>query len=301
MEKKKKVWIKISTSMSVLDRLLNKPVKVSFPKERTFKVWELIVYKDADKKEYLWEYLWYSTKAEKKWTFVRSLAWREKENHEKNKQKAKDLFELFKVDFVKEFPKAKAITSRINLYGNQIYFYFHAEQRFDFADFVRRFREKCNIKFFIYQVWARDRIRLHPNLDEWYDSNGLPLMYQLFKHPLPQVDNEVVFQQGLNGRDMERLRDWSGKLDHTLAFEADHYAQEIPKYPEKWRPLRYDGKKMKCVWYNILTQEIKLRWEDADKSGVYTWEYITISLEEYEKQKTIKPTIKKKIIKKVKA
>jgi hypothetical protein len=44
----------------------------------------------------------------------------------------------------------------------------------------------------------------------------------------------------------------------------------------------YDGKKMRCNGYNILTQEIKLRWEDADKKGIFTGEYLTISLDEYE-------------------
>lgn len=242
-----------------------------------------MVYKDREGKEYLWEYLGYLTKAEKSGSFVRQLQGKELDRHEKNKEKADELFILFKKEFTEKFPKSKAITARINLYGSQIYFYFFADDRYDFSEFVRTFREKIDLKFFIYQVWARDRIRLHPHIDEWYDANGLPLMYSVFKHPLDQVDSDVVQLQWLRGRDNERLKDRSGKLDHTLAFEADIYEQENKKYPRKSKIISIDGKKMMCTGYNILTQEIKLRWEDPEKPWEFYGEYMSISLDEYEK------------------
>ncbi len=302
MESEKKKSIKSSNQghISVLDRLLNKPVDVVFPAEKQFKKWDLIVYKDKEKKEYLWEYLGYTTKTEKSGNFVRVLAWRELERFHENKIKADEIFKKFKIAFVKEFKDAKPISARMNLYWNQIYFYFFAEQRYDFSAFVKEFRENLNLRFFIYQVWARDRIRLHPNLDERYDSNWLPLMYHVFRHPLPQVNNDVVIQQWLRWRDVERLKDRSWKLDHTLAFEMDIYNEEIPKYPEKWTVIKFDNKSMKCSWYNILTQEIKLRWEDSEKKWLFTWEYMTITLDEYQKSKTTvnKPIATKSIAKK---
>ncbi len=257
----------------------------------------MIVYKDKEKKEFLGEYLWYICKSEKSGTYIRKLAGRELEKHESNKIKAQWMFTLFKEEFSAEFPNAKALTSRINLYGSQVYFYFFAEQRYDFADFVRRFREKIRLKFFIYQVGARDRIRLHPNAHERYDSNGLPLMYHIFKHPLEQVNNDTVIQQGLRGRDMERLKDWSWKLDHTLGFEKYIYDEEIPKYPEKWTKITYDGKKMMATGFNILTQEIKLRGEDVEKKWKFTGEYLTISLDEYQNKATVLKLSSKRITK----
>lgn len=81
---------------------------------------------------------------------------------------------------------------------------------------------------------------------------------------------------------MERLKDRSGQLDHTLEFEADIYAAEVPKYPEKRSVISLHDKKMMCTGYNILTQEIKLRGEDSEKPGEFYGEFVTISLTEYE-------------------
>ena len=243
---------------------------------------DLIVYKDRENKEYLGEYLGYMVKTEKKWTYIRTLDGKEAERFESNKEKADELFSLFKKQFQQEFPKSKPITARIDLHGSQIYFYFFAEDRYDFSSFVRSFREQVKLKFFIYQVSARDRIRMFPGIETRYDANGLPMMYSVFRHPLPQVSKSAINNQWLRGRDMERLKDRSGQLDHTLEFEADIYAAEVPKYPEKRSVISLHDKKMMCTGYNILTQEIKLRGEDSEKPGEFYGEFVTISLTEYE-------------------
>ena len=285
-QEKKLIAKKTATShtISVLDRLINKPVNVSFPDKAKLVAGDLVVYKDQEKKEYLWEYLWYSIKTEKKWTFVRVLEWKEMDRHIQNKEKADALYQVFKKQFKQKFPDSKPITARIDLHGSQIYFYFFAEDRYDFSDFVRTFREQVRLKFFIYQVSARDRIRMFPGIDTRYDANGLPMMYSIFKHPLPQVSKNAIQSQWLRGRDMERLKDRSGQLDHTLEFEADLYAEEVPKYPEKRSIVTLWDKKMMCTWYNILTQEIKLRGEDPDKPDEFYGEFMSISLEEFEKK-----------------
>jgi len=282
----------------VLDRLINKPVSVSFPDDQEFSHNDWIVYKDAEGKEFLGQYLWYTLKTAKKGTYIRALAGKELERFEKNKIKSIDLFQKFEKQFVEKFPRSKPLTARINLYGSQIYFYFFAEDRYDFSEFVRVFREQIDIKFFIYQVSARDRIRLFPHLDERYDANGLPLMYSVFRHPLEQVDNDAIEYQWLRGRDIERLKDRSWKLDHTLNFEADIYAEETPKYPEKRSIVTYEKKKMKCLGYNILTQQIQLRWEDSEKPGEFYGEFRTVSLEDFQKHgKTKKKEVKKPVFK----
>ena len=88
-----------------------------------------------------------------------------------HQQQAKELNVVFKDEFKRSFPESVPLTSRMNLHGDQIYFYFYAETRFNFADFVRSFRERIKMKFFLYQVGARDRVRLHPNLNERFDSS----------------------------------------------------------------------------------------------------------------------------------
>jgi len=54
-QEKKLIAKKTATShtISVLDRLINKPVNVSFPDKAKLVAGDLVVYKDQEKKEYL--------------------------------------------------------------------------------------------------------------------------------------------------------------------------------------------------------------------------------------------------------
>lgn len=282
-----------NTVLYVLDRLINKPVKVEGKIPTDIQAKEKIVYKDEKGKEMLGIVLGYKTKADKSGTFSYILKDTELENFNHYQETAADLYKIFKKKFTAEFPGAKPITARMSLSGRQIYFYFFAEQRFNFAEFVKSFRQEIGQHFFLYQVGARDRVRLHPHLDERYDPSGLPLMYHIFKHPLDGVESETVEAQGLYGNS-DKLKDWSGKLDHTLNFEKEIYAEENKKYPRKGQIINVDGKPMKCAWFNILTQEIKLRWkiEDADENTnprfLWKGEFKILTLDEYEKAKNKK-------------
>jgi cell fate regulator YaaT (PSP1 superfamily) len=105
------------------------------------------------------------------------------------------MYDLFAEKFTKEFPEAVPLTARMNSHGNQVYFYFFAETRFQFGEFVKTFRQQIGYHFFLYQVGARDRVRLHPRLEERYDPSGMPLMYHIFKHPLPNVESDMLASQ----------------------------------------------------------------------------------------------------------
>ncbi len=152
----------------------------------------------------------------------------------------------------------------MNHLGTQIYFYFTAEVRFQFGEFVKTFRQQIGYHFFLYQVSPRDRVRLHPRLEERYDPSGMPLMYHIFKHPLPHVESDMLASQGLDGRATDKMKDWSGKFDHSLLFEADRYNEESKKYPARGSIVKRQGKERKCMGYNLLNQEIKLRGKSDD-------------------------------------
>jgi len=273
---------------TIIDRLIHKPVTLTLPESfdaSTLSPWDLIVYKDDEWKELVGKALCYELKDTKKGKFVYPLKETEAKNFNMYQTQAEDLFEIFKKDFKAAFPESVPLTWRMNLQGNTVYFYFYAETRFDFSALVRTLREKIKKRFFIYQVGARDRVRLHKNLDEWFDASGLPLMYSIFNHPLENVDSDVIWLQHLEWRDPEKLKDRSGKLDHTLNFEKDVYELELKEYPKRWSIIRYDGQKMKCIGCNILTQDIKLRGK-SEKSDDFRGEWLTISLSEYKAKST---------------
>ena len=260
----------LMTTIYLLDRLILKPVKVTCKDEVNLPPKSWIVYKDEEGNEFVGTLLGYETQASKSGTFLYPLEGQQKELFDGYQQKAADLYKVFVQEFGQGFPESVPLCARMNLQGTQIYFYFYAETRFQFADFVREFRQKIGYHFFLYQVGARDRVRLHPHLEERYDPSGMPLMYHIFKHPLPNVESDILAQQQLEGRAMDKLKDWSGKLDHTLLFEADRYAKEIKKYPPRGSIIQRQGKPVKCMGFNLLTQEIKLRGQSEEDDGTKT-------------------------------
>lgn len=269
---------------SILDRLIQKPVNVVLSDEQIAALIPgmMVVYKDDEWKTQSGEYLGYDAWYGKKWTFVKSYSEADIKKASDNQTKADKLFVSFKKQFAEAFPTSLPLSSRIHHLGNQIYFYFYAENRYNFSDFVRWFREEVRMKFFLYQVSSRDRVRMHPNRDEWFDPSGLPLMYSIFKHPLPNVDSDAIAVQWLAWRDPESLKDRSWKFDHTLNFEHQRYTQEAKRFPRRWQQIDRYGETMRCMGSNMLTQEIKLRWKGDDDRERFTWERKVVSLKEYQ-------------------
>jgi cell fate regulator YaaT (PSP1 superfamily) len=113
------------------------------------------------------------------------LSEQQKEQFEKNQSRAQELFSSFRTKFKAEFP--------------EIYFYFFAEGRYNFSEFVRAFRPEVGMNFFIYQVGARDRIRLDPRADGMYcaSGHGYGLDCKMFHHPMPNIDTDVLVAQQL--------------------------------------------------------------------------------------------------------
>ena len=79
-----------------------------------------------------------------------------------DQQIALDFFTIFKKKFKEEFPGSKPITARYNPLGDQIYFYFYSEDRYVFGDFVKNLRSMVGKNIFLFQVGARDMMRLDP-------------------------------------------------------------------------------------------------------------------------------------------
>jgi hypothetical protein len=131
-----------------------------------------LIYSDEDDNEMVGILLGYDVSTSKKGKFLYPLIGEQAKHFAKYQRKSLELFEIFKQDFKAEFPTSVPVTARMNLQGNQAYFYFYADTRFNFSDFVREFRRKIGYNFFLYQVGARDRIRLDPKADGMYCASG---------------------------------------------------------------------------------------------------------------------------------
>lgn len=120
-------------------------------------------------------------------------------------KKAREKFPDFKKKFRAEFPGAIPVTARYHIFAEQYYFYFYGEERYNFSDFVRRFKEELGQNFFLFQVGARDMVKMSPATDDIIGCNGLHLCCKS-NRPLPSIEVEALLEQHLDGRDIERLK-----------------------------------------------------------------------------------------------
>ncbi len=248
----------------LLDWLISKHVKVkNVPDHISFDVGEKVVYLNPeDNKQYIGLNVWYELECEKEWKFVQCLEWQLKEKFEEYQKRALQHYKDFKQKFTKEFEGAVPITARSDLHGRIIYFYFYSEDRYNFSEFVRSFRQQLPCQFFIYQVGARDMMRLSPHAKDYLSACGCGPLGCCSLGKLPSVEMDNIALQGLEWRDVEKLKWRCGKLKCSIVFERSLYLEETKKFPKKGETVTIpEGITWQCIGHNIMTGEITLKTE----------------------------------------
>ncbi len=232
----------MAKNIYVLDRYSNKNVLVKNVDDEQFiklKHGDKIIYSAMDQtwtsKQTVGTYLGHNIITDRQWAFDKILEGDEKEFFEEQQKLALDIFPLFKKLFKKYFPDSIPVTARYQIFGDQLYFYFYSEERYVFTDFVKEFRQELWKNIFLFQIWARDMIKMSPGADNlpcWAD--GIVPMHCKTSLPLPSVEMENLVMQNLEGRDIEKLKWRCGKLKCSLIYELETYIEESKKFPPKW-------------------------------------------------------------------
>ena len=252
----------------VLDYFMNKNFKVlNCPDEiRTqLRHWDKIVYICEEKwvqKNSIWLVIWYPIKASRTVEFERAFSEEESREFLEQQDIAHKVFPSFKEKFKARFEGSKPITARYNPIGDQIYFYFYSEERYVFWDFVKELRAEIWKNLFLFQIWARDMMRLDPAAKDYAvgsDCGMLTACQSL--NPLPSVEVECIGLQGVDGRDMERLKGRCWKLKCSLMYELEIYQEEVKNFPTKWSTIKcpWSNEKWIVSSYNIMTREVILK------------------------------------------
>ncbi|MDR0607466.1 MAG: hypothetical protein LBG52_03785 [Candidatus Peribacteria bacterium] len=137
--------------------------------------------------------------------YVRMLQGAEKADFEQQQQIALKIFPTFKKEFHAEYPNSVPITARFQIFSDQLYFFFYSEERYVFTEFVKKFREKLGMNMFLFQIGARDMMRMSVGADGMYGSCGHLLCCKSHM-VLPNIEIEAVIMQNLEGRDIEKLK-----------------------------------------------------------------------------------------------
>lgn len=243
----------------ILDWLINKPIKINVNDSIEFKYWDKIIYIDLEKddnKKQIGNYIWYKCETNKEWKYINKLKGTSQDIFKKQQEIARKLFKDFKKEFKTRFPSSVPITSRMNFWWDTAYFYFYAEERFEFWTFLTDFRKQINMKFFLFQVWARDRIRMSPETDDIYWPCWHFLCCKSDQTPLPTVENVNIELQDLYYKGIEKLKWRCGKLKCCLNYEKNIYEQESKKFPKKWEMFKYNWCNHECCSFNIMSWDI---------------------------------------------
>ena len=208
--------------------------------------------------------------------YQRILQEEEKTDFEEQQQIALKIFPTFKKAFKAEFPNSTPITARFQIFSNQLYFFFYSEERYVFTEFVKKFREKLWMNMFLFQVGARDMMRMSPGADCMFGNCGNQLCCKS-NITLPNIEIEAVILQNLEGRDIEKLKGKCWKLKCCLLYELDFYIQESKKYPTKGTRINTCKTMNHCkntncnaeecqgvvTSFNVITQEVSIRTKES--------------------------------------
>ncbi len=260
------------TNIYVLDRYTNKNIEVEkLPEDvlSDLKVGDKVIYDVQDQtwvnKLSVGTFIWHFISTDRKWKFDRVLKWEEKDFFDEQQKLWLEIFPLFKKLFKKYFNDSIPITARYNIFSDQIYFYFYSEERYVFSEFVKEFREILGKNMFLFQVWARDMIRMMPGTDCIVGCNGINLCCKSTR-PLPSVEMENIIIQNLEWRDIEKLKWRCWKLKCCLVYEFELYLEESKKYPHKWAVVEAKNNSDLCgvvSSFNIINNEVSIRTEDG--------------------------------------
>lgn len=262
----------------IIDWLINKPIELKIEEDAfeklNIKLGDKILYRNPEADQnYIGIYLWYWCDTIKEWEFIRKLSLWETQKFEANQEKAQNYFKIFKKDFKERFPESVPINARMDLSWNNIYFYFYAEVRFQFGDFLKEFRKKIWSTFFLFQIWARDRVRFSHWAKEIFGTCWQLLCCKTSMCPLPSVDSENIIIQNLENRWIEKMKWRCGKLKCCLNYEKDIYVKDGKAFPKKWDTVSYQWRDCTVYWFNILSGEIIVKDEKEDQTlKVTLWE-----------------------------
>lgn len=274
-------------SVLALDRYTNKYLninKVSPEILDNLKIWDKIVYEQLDPKTgvmklSIWTIISWGVQSGDKdknffsADFVRMLEGKEEEEFNTQQEIALKIFPTFKREFQEEFPNSVPVTARFQIFSDQLYFFFYSEERYVFTEFVKKFREKLWKNMFLFQVWARDMMRMSPWADGMMCSSGQCLCCKTCTM-LPNIEIESVVMQNLEWRDIERLKWKCWKLKCCLLYELDLYVSESKKFPRKGSKIDMAGLRERRsdesrdnTWivasYNIITQDVNIKTSDG--------------------------------------
>lgn len=163
--------------------------------------------------------------------------------------------------------------------GNKLSFFFIAETRVDFRDFLKVLARIFRTRIELRQINERQEIKRLGGVGPC----GRELCCKNLDLNFDRVTIQMAKDQNVSVTS-SKMRGLCGKLLCCLAYEEEFYKEEAEKYPKIDEEIFYNDKKMTVGKNNYLSCRIELR----DENNLLT----TISFDDYLEQKNKKKRAK---------
>ena len=152
--------------------------------------------------------------------------------------------------------------------GNKLTFYFMAEKRVDFRNFLKDLAQVFRTRIELRQINEKQEIERLGG----FGPCGRELCCKNLNLNFDRATIQMAKHQNVTAT-TSKIMGPCGKLLCCLAYEEDFYLEKAKEFPSLNDEIIYKGKRMKVSKNNYLTSTLELK--DEDQFG------ITISLDEY--------------------
>jgi len=157
----------------------------------------------------------------------------------------------------------KFVIAKMNFTWNTLYIYFFSDERVDFRPYLQEVKQLIWMNLFLYQVWARDSVRINPESknvcwDCWWWLCCLKNNCKLCS-----VMSSTVNLQNLQTQWIDKQKWVCWKLKCCLKYEEQTYEQALKNYPWVWTTIEKEWKIYTVIGINILLKYMFLKDEDG--------------------------------------
>lgn len=200
---------------------------------------------------------------------IRAASENDIKNLEEINQREKMATEKF-LESLEKYPfEMKLLDTIYQFDNNKLTFFFTAEGRIDFREFVRELAQIFKTRIELHQCTGRDEAKRLGG----YGMCGNNYCCSSYMKRFNQVTIKMAKDQNLSGN-LSKISGPCGRLLCCLHYEEDFYAELAKDFPEMGDELFIDNKKMYVFRNDMYAKIIYLTTDDQ--------EITTISLEDYQ-------------------
>ena len=152
----------------------------------------------------------------------------------------------------------KLIDVLFHLDGGRITFAFTAASKVDFRELVRALAQKLHRSIRLYQVGARQEVEMTGDIGPC----GRALCCLNFLSKLGNVTTDLIFDQQIAHRGIDRLSGICGRLKCCLLFEENNYKELVKNFPPQGSRVKTSHGNGKIISWQILKQTARVALDD---------------------------------------